>query len=53
MYATDEIHTDVEGAGALGAIIFQIKQVAGLGIMSHPQGNAQDDTSCELQHTAK
>lgn len=50
---TDEIHTDVEGAGGMGSIKFKLQQVAGLGVVSQPQGHTQDYTSCKLQHTTQ
>lgn len=43
------IHTDVECAGDLSTIKLQSHQVARLGIMSQPEGHAQDHTSCKLQ----
>lgn len=42
------VHTDVEGVGDMSAIKLQSHQVAGLGIMSQPEGHAQDHTSCKL-----
>lgn len=43
------IHTDVEGAGDLSSMKLQSHQAARLGIMSQPEGHAQDHASCELQ----
>ena len=34
----------------MGSVKFQLQQVAGLGVMSQPQGHTQDHTSCKLQH---
>lgn len=45
------MHTYVEGAGSMGSIKFQFQQVARLRIMSQPQGDAQDYTTCKLQYT--
>lgn len=49
MGKTNVIHTHVEGAGDLSSFKLQPHQAACLGIVSHPQANAQDHTSCKLQ----
>lgn len=49
MGKTNVIHTDVERAGDLSSVKLQSHQVARLGIMSQPEGHAQDHTSCKLQ----
>lgn len=38
----DEEHTDVEGVGGLSSIKFDLKEVAGLGVVSQPEGHTQD-----------